>query len=84
MKREIICPRCGKETFYVYRGERSGVFAGCEHCVEPLDRDYAARDADATRRITSRRKSAVRSAASFAARFTARRGTLILSAVSIA
>ena len=45
MKREIICPRCGKETFYVYRGERSGVFAGCEHCVEPLDRDYAAYDA---------------------------------------
>lgn len=37
MEREIICPRCGKETFYVYRTE-SGDFAGCEHCAEILDK----------------------------------------------
>lgn len=37
MEREIICPRCGKETFYVYRFLDSDAFAGCEHCAPKLD-----------------------------------------------
>lgn len=37
MEREIQCPRCGKDSFYVYRKE-NGVFAGCWHCAELLNR----------------------------------------------
>lgn len=38
MERKIICPRCGKETFYVYRFTDSADFAGCENCASQLDK----------------------------------------------
>lgn len=41
----IKCPRCGKETFYVYRSKSTDDFAGCEHCAELLNENYGPYDA---------------------------------------